>query len=200
MNEVNIQTISIKTEPADEDESLKTYAKYPRNVKLEETDIFTDVPIKTEQNEETSASPAPEPNLKSSQSNNVVWIKSETNQIEDDTELSTDKTFKKCEICQKCFKSRASLKIHMRTHTGERPYTCNVCGNSFTQGNNLKKHMLKHTEDCEECKKEPDNSTKAPCTHIKDEVHKCTICDKSFSQVYHLKRHMVSHTGEKNHK
>lgn len=201
MNEDNLQVVNIKTEPADEDETSNANTKCPKNIKLE--DSFVEIAIKTEHDEETHSSvlPEQEPIAKNSECNNVVWIKSELNQHDDDTEKPfPDNSSKECEICKKSFKSRASLKIHFRTHTGEKPYICHFCGSSFTQGNNLKKHMLKHINDCQECKKAPDDPTKAPCPHIKDEVHKCVICNRGFSQVYHLKRHMVCHTGEKNHK
>lgn len=34
----------------------------------------------------------------------------------------------RCKFCGKGFSSDSALKIHIRSHTGERPFTCNECG------------------------------------------------------------------------
>lgn len=46
-----------------------------------------------------------------------------------------------CGLCTSAFSQQSGLKCHMRTHTGERPYRCNVCGRCFNQSNNLKRHQ-----------------------------------------------------------
>ncbi|XP_052763465.1 sal-like protein 2 isoform X14 [Mya arenaria] len=49
-----------------------------------------------------------------------------------------------CEICTKEFQSPAHLRMHLRTHTGERPYACNICDKRFIQKSHLKGHLTTH--------------------------------------------------------
>uniref|UniRef100_A0A4W3HB12 Zinc finger protein 367 n=1 Tax=Callorhinchus milii TaxID=7868 RepID=A0A4W3HB12_CALMI len=53
----------------------------------------------------------------------------------------------RCEICNRVFPREKSLQAHKRTHTGERPYTCDYpgCGRAFVQSGQLKTHQRLHT-------------------------------------------------------
>lgn len=56
-----------------------------------------------------------------------------------------DKPFK-CDICGASFALNVRLKRHMMTHSGERPFKCDVCGAAFTFINRLKRHKTTHLE------------------------------------------------------
>nr|CAI5868706.1 unnamed protein product [Callosobruchus analis] len=92
--------------------------------------------------------------------------------------ISNDQTEKKiiCDICGKSYKQRKFLSIHMRVHTGERPYNCEVCGRNFSLYSSLHKHRNIHSE---------------------RKKFECKVCGKMFNQSSNLNNHLKIHTGEK---
>lgn len=50
-----------------------------------------------------------------------------------------------CQHCTYASPDSFKLKRHLRIHTGERPYECDICHARFTQSNSLKAHKLIHS-------------------------------------------------------
>ncbi|XP_060572451.1 gastrula zinc finger protein xLCGF3.1-like [Ruditapes philippinarum] len=48
----------------------------------------------------------------------------------------------RCPICGKLTQSRYQLEVHVRTHTGEKPYRCTLCEKRFSHKSNIKRHLL----------------------------------------------------------
>jgi len=49
-----------------------------------------------------------------------------------------------CEICKKICKDAHDLRKHVRTHTGEKPFKCQVCQQRFFQSSSQKIHEKTH--------------------------------------------------------
>jgi len=119
-----------------------------------------------------------------------------------------------CDVCGKVLAGGPfNLKIHMNTHTGNRPYKCDFagCGKAFTQTQALTAHKHTHTGekllkcDVDGCGKlflQHCNLKKHKLTHAGVKPYKCDVegCGKAFSQHSNLKKHKLTHTGVKPYK
>ncbi|KAM7059432.1 zinc finger protein 296 [Molossus nigricans] len=51
-----------------------------------------------------------------------------------------------CPVCMKTLSSFSNLKVHMRSHTGERPYACDQCPYACAQSSKLNRHKKTHQQ------------------------------------------------------
>ena len=79
-----------------------------------------------------------------------------------------------CDVCMTSFAEIAYLRTHMRIHTGEEPFKCEKCPRGFKQGTDLKKHVQ--------------------LVHEKPGSIACDICNMMFATKYAFSRHLKTHT------
>ncbi|KAM8745678.1 PR domain zinc finger protein 5 isoform 2-T2 [Acanthopagrus schlegelii] len=81
-----------------------------------------------------------------------------------------------CHACDKKFISTNQLKRHMITHSEKRPYTCEICSRSFKRLDQVTAHKIIHSE---------------------DKPYKCKLCGKEFAHRNVYKNHKKTHSEER---
>ncbi|KAH3834728.1 zinc finger protein interacting with ribonucleoprotein K-like [Dreissena polymorpha] len=113
-----------------------------------------------------------------------------------------------CVKCMKQFSTPHGLEVHVRrSHSGKRPYACDVCNKTFGHSVSLSQHRAVHTQDksfqCNQCGKSFKRSSTLSThllIHSDTRPYPCPYCGKRFHQKSDMKKHTYIHTGEKPYK
>ncbi|KAM3915461.1 zinc finger protein Gfi-1 [Leptodactylus fuscus] len=114
----------------------------------------------------------------------------------------------KCLKCSKVFSTPHGLEVHVRrSHSGTRPFACEICGKTFGHAVSLEQHKAVHSQersfDCKICGKSFKRSSTLSThllIHSDTRPYPCQYCGKRFHQKSDMKKHTFIHTGEKPHK
>ena len=89
--------------------------------------------------------------------------------LQEQPPMSHCKSGYKCLQCDKIFPYQSALELHIRVHTGEKPFQCKTCFKRFSQKINMLKHERLHTG---------------------MKPFSCPICGKSFNDQSNMKTHV----------
>lgn len=111
----------------------------------------------------------------------------------------------KCDVCERGFKTVASLNNHLNTHTGHKPHRCKHCESAFSTSGELVRHVrYKHTmekphkcPDCDYASVELSKLRRHIRCHTGERPYQCPHCTYASPDTFKLKRHLRIHTGEK---
>lgn len=126
--------------------------------------------------------------------------------VENKEKNKSERVLRQCDQCGKSYPP-GYIRIHMLTHSNDRPYSCKFCPKKFKVPGGLHSHVLwnhKRTRNhkCEVCNatfiSSSSRSSHIRKNHLKEKKYGCDSCGKRFFSKSELQRHSLTHTGVKN--
>ena len=126
-------------------------------------------------------------------------------ELEDEVQdINDELSVKICNICRKEFDDKKKFEIHVRKHSGIKPYVCDICQREFSQSSNYHKHLRQHNNEkshkCPICSRGFNDSSNLQShirTHTGERPFVCDVCGRGFNQSTTLQMHLRTHTGYK---
>lgn len=127
----------------------------------------------------------------------------EEDNIDDISLLETSNGAYECTKCNKFFSTPHGLEVHVRrSHSGSRPYACEICNKTFGHAVSLDQHRIVHTQErsfeckqCGKCFKRSSTLSTHLLIHSDTRPYPCPYCGKRFHQKSDMKKHTYIHTG-----
>nr|XP_018899138.1 PREDICTED: ras-responsive element-binding protein 1-like [Bemisia tabaci]XP_018899139.1 PREDICTED: ras-responsive element-binding protein 1-like [Bemisia tabaci] len=146
-----------------------------------------------------------EGNISGSDENKSEPENSSTGQVKKKSAYSLAPNRVSCPYCSRKFPWTSSLRRHVLTHTGQKPYKCPQCPLLFTTKSNCDRHLQrKHSSPVQaaevnpvDCNK-PNSALNFTTRNVPERPYKCKNCPSStFSTLDNLKKHMSEkHNGK----
>ncbi|CAG0900613.1 unnamed protein product [Darwinula stevensoni] len=84
-----------------------------------------------------------------------------------------------CPVCGARCADKGTLARHMYTHTGLKPFKCDICQKQFTRKYHLDRHLVQ-----------------TGCDGSPKPSHPCQVCGKMFTRKDNLREHLRAHAGQ----